>query len=80
MRDEADDPAYLKKRAEKIVKSLQEGNELVTIPGVLDNLRTRDSNRAIPTFTDEDLSDEEIIRIVGQENDGVSREASHKAI
>jgi len=80
MRDEADDPAYLKKRAEKIVKSLQEGNESITIPLVLDNLRTRDANRIIPTFTDEDLSDEEIKRIVEEENERMAREGEKAMI
>lgn len=68
MRDEADDTAYLKKRAEKIAKSLKEGNEAITLDGTLENLHTRDRGRVIPTFTREDLSDAEIKRIVEEEN------------
>jgi len=73
LEDEADDPEYLEKRAKKIATAITNGLQDVTIDEAIANMRIRDQQRPIPTWTDEDLSDEEIKRIVQQEIDPALR-------
>jgi hypothetical protein len=57
MRDEADDPEYLKRRARRIMREVEQGLQSVTIDGALENLRFRDQTKPYPVFTGDDLPD-----------------------